>query len=132
MARQSVKAHSTRLPPSVARGAAILDTDPPMFRIPAAATNDSSRQNAQSQSQKLSEILSCYCDITDQMSNAPQLAAAAGPVNRVVYQVDLGGSVSQRANAATTRISASPQVDTIHQIAQSQGQTRLQGDLTFK
>jgi hypothetical protein len=127
MARQSVKAHSTRLPPSVARGAAILDTDPPMFRIPAAATTDSSRQNAQSQSQKLSEILSCYSDITDQMSNAPQLAAAAGPVNR-----DLGGSVSQRANAATTRISASPQVDTIHQIAQSQGQTRLQGDLTFK
>ena len=127
MARQSVKAHSTRLPPSVARGAAILDTDPPMFRIPAAATTDSSRQNAQSQSQKLSEILSCYCDITDQMSNAPQLAAAAGPVNR-----DLGGSVSQRANAATSRISASPQVDTIHQIAQSQGQTRLQGDLTFK
>jgi hypothetical protein len=124
MARQSVKAHSTRLPPSVARGAAILDTDPPMFRIPATATTDSSRQNA---SQKLSEILSCYSDITDQMSNAPQLAAAAGPVDR-----DLGGSVSQRANAATTRISASPQVDTIHQIAQSQGQTRLQGDLTFK
>jgi hypothetical protein len=130
MTQESVNVHSTRLPPSVARGAPNLDTDPPTFRIPATPAIDSSRQNTQGQSQKLLECLSLYRDITGDIANAQQLAAA-GPVQRAP-----GEYVRQRANSAApiraTRISARPQVDAPHQIEQSQGKTRLQGDLTFK